>query len=1173
MPEPQTQDFVPTPEPDASRELENFLSLDGSLGEGAPAVNVEATAVTHLAQQRFTVLRGHAQGGLGKVSIARDEKLKREVAFKEIRPDRLSPQARKRFLTEAEITGQLEHPGIVPVYSLQEDASGKPSYTMRFIQGRTLDEAIKAYHAAPDPLAFHDLLQRFIAVCKTVAYAHSKGIIHRDLKPANIMLGEYGETLVLDWGLAKRTGEQGRMPEDAAGSANAPAEEPTTPGTSGSTQLVVQGETPDTQQGEVLGTPAFMAPEQARGEIDQLGPATDVYALGVILYQLLTNQLPYQGSMFDILVQVKEGIAPPSPAAVQRAAPKPLAAACLKAMSPGMTDRYASAVDLAKEIERYLADEPVSAHAEPLAVRARRWLRRHRVVAASIVVGLTVAVPLLTIGLFVIDSFRRSETTAKDNALRAKDDALLAENRAREVILTMTSEVQLEAMGRQPKLTADQEKLLRLLAVWYREMAQKAGETEKELDQQVVFYLRLGHVLDMLGQKGEALNIYDHAAKASACLSAAHPSEPEYQSHQSLALANLSLMQDATGQHAEALANCREAIRLREKLATAQPRHRIDQARLVSQLANLQERQGQYAEAEAAYGQARQLLDQLPASLDQSVAAQTVLSQVLCNRGHQQMRLARVQPTEETLQKARQLLEKLIAAEPGYHEHQGRLADTLTNLGCLQANTGRAKEAQASFLKALDLRQKLCTAHPSVTSFQFHLAVVWKFLGAIQNVTGQQKEAEASCHEARQLLERLRAADPGVLTYTAQLAEVYYNLGLAHFATGRYQDTETNWQQSLRAREQLATAYPDVPDHLLALASMHNGLGSLQQRTGRLVEAEASTEKACRVGKQLVARFPKVLDYQTTLVHAMNNLGVIQAERKLPEKARATYDEARQLGEKLVAHSPNSPRYQLLLANTLQRLGTLQRDTGQRKEADESYRQACQLGEKLVAAHPTVTEYQMSLADATCDLAASLRVQERYKEALPHYDRTQAVLEQILRREPKHPDARNCLYFCWHGRAIALDGLGRHAAAIVCWDKALACANAAQRKAVSKGRQQALAQSLTQATLQARFGFHVPAAQTVELLHPLTNLEANDRLQFVRILAQCIGTSGTWYGSAPTNTERERYLQRALEQLRKLQAMGFFQEPKNLEMLQTDPAFAPLRQQAGFAKFLEELGK
>ena len=162
---------------------------------------------------RFRILKRHARGGLGEVSLAHDRELDREVALKEIQ-DRYAdrPESRRRFLIEAQITGSLDHPGIVPVYSLSRDAAGRPYYAMRFIRGEGMDVAIKAFHASKGKadsdhsLEFRRLLQRFVEVCNTIAFAHSRQVIHRDIKPANVMLGPYGETLVVDWGLAKRLG-------------------------------------------------------------------------------------------------------------------------------------------------------------------------------------------------------------------------------------------------------------------------------------------------------------------------------------------------------------------------------------------------------------------------------------------------------------------------------------------------------------------------------------------------------------------------------------------------------------------------------------------------------------------------------------------------------------------------------------------------------------------------------------------------------------------------------------------------------------------------------------------------------------------------------------------------------------------------------------------------------
>jgi len=332
---------------------------------------------------RFRVVRPHAKGGLGVVSVAIDEELGRQVAFKEIKEEYADhAESRSRFVLEAEVTGKLEHPGIVPVYGLGRYDDGRPYYAMRFVRGDSLQEAIKRFHAADKPteLELRDLLGRFLDVCEAMAYAHSRGVLHRDLKPDNVMLGPYGETLVVDWGLAKAMGGDGD-----AGASIGPVV-PTAAGTH------YEG----TVAGAVLGTPAYMSPEQAAGEIDRLGPASDVYGLGAILYSLLTGKPPVEGGeTAEILARVRRGEIP-APREVKPWVPKPLEAVCRKAMALKPGDRYATPKELAADLKRWLADEPVSAWREPWGVRARRWVGKHRTLvttaaAVAVVAGLGLA--------------------------------------------------------------------------------------------------------------------------------------------------------------------------------------------------------------------------------------------------------------------------------------------------------------------------------------------------------------------------------------------------------------------------------------------------------------------------------------------------------------------------------------------------------------------------------------------------------------------------------------------------------------------------------------------------------------------------------------------------------------------------------------------------------------
>lgn len=367
-------------------------------GEGAPsaiatlavppsatsaAIHAVPVAAPVPALVPYSILRFHARGGLGQVSVARDEMLRREVALKEIRPDRRGiPAHRLRFLREAEITGQLEHPGIIPLYQLGQNSEGEPYYTMRFVRGETLAEAIAAYHRKPTAVGFHKLLERFVDICQTMAYAHSKGVIHRDLKPANVLLGSFGETLVIDWGLARRLGVAVEDSIAQSGLSSSPFDE--------------------TQAGSVVGTPAYMSPEQAAGQTETVGPPTDVYALGAILYEILTGRPAYVGKDgLEILSQIHAG-PPPSALATKRGLPKSLVKICEKAMERHIDRRYTNAAELALDLERWFADEPVTAYVEPLHVRAGRWARRHRTVVA---VTATVLL-LLFVGLLGYRSIR-----------------------------------------------------------------------------------------------------------------------------------------------------------------------------------------------------------------------------------------------------------------------------------------------------------------------------------------------------------------------------------------------------------------------------------------------------------------------------------------------------------------------------------------------------------------------------------------------------------------------------------------------------------------------------------------------------------------------------------------------------------------------------------------------
>jgi serine/threonine protein kinase len=341
---------------------------DPSADADAPASS--AAVASPSAGLRYQPVAAHKEGGFGEVMVADYTELHRRVALKRIRAERSrDASSRREFLREPEITARLEHPGVVPVHGLVHDAEGQPYYAMRFIEGGSLADVVQRFHDADknpkrDPgersLALRELLNRFVAVCNTIAYAHSRGIIHRDLKPQNIMLGKYGETLVVDWGLAKQF--------ERSDAARAVGEE--TVRSSATPEA-----TEETVPGIVKGTPGYMSPEQASGRIDEVGLASDVFALGATLYAILTGVAPYKGQQAVIKVRRAEF---PAPRQVKPQVPWALEAVCLKATALKPEDRYATAKVLAEDVEKWLADEPVTAWREPLSGQIRRWARRHR---------------------------------------------------------------------------------------------------------------------------------------------------------------------------------------------------------------------------------------------------------------------------------------------------------------------------------------------------------------------------------------------------------------------------------------------------------------------------------------------------------------------------------------------------------------------------------------------------------------------------------------------------------------------------------------------------------------------------------------------------------------------------------------------------------------------------
>jgi eukaryotic-like serine/threonine-protein kinase len=683
---------------------------EGDLGDRTVTYSV-GTATSD--GQRFRVLRPHARGGLGAVFVALDGELHREVALKQILEKHADdPASRQRFVAEAEITGGLEHPGVVPVYGLGTDAGGHPYYAMRFIKGDSLKEAIERFHMdealKKDPggrsLELRKLLGRFTDVCNAVDYAHSRGVIHRDLKPANIIVGKHGETLVVDWGLAKLVGRA-----DPSG-----GEQTIAPSSGGSSE---------TLPGSALGTPPYMSPEQARGDLDKLGPRSDVYSLGATLYCMLTGKPPFDvDDVGAILRAVQEGRFQ-RPSQHHPSLDKSLEAVCLKAMSTRPEDRYATAKAVADDLERWMADEPVSAWREPLARRARRWGRRNRTAVAAAVAALVVALGALSVGTVLI-GWQRSV------ALEQRDLARGNLEQARRIVDEMYTQVAdglTDARGMEPYQREILDKALR----FYESVALPQSQAPEIRYETGRARFRVAEIRYKFSQIEQAEAAYKQALSIFEPLAADYPDRAEFSQAFAGNLKSLAILYMSTA--------------------------RLDQAE---------------AMYEKAASTSQKLIDDHP----EDVAYRLGLARTENSRGILYKRIHRLEDCEAALKRAEALDRELIEGHPEDHTIRGHLARVLINLGVSLDPAFRRAEIESKYDQALLILRKLVVEQPRVVEYQSELAGLMMSLGALYSRTGRPDQAEAANEKAIAIQRRLTDDHPDRVDFADELGLSYYSM-------------------------------------------------------------------------------------------------------------------------------------------------------------------------------------------------------------------------------------------------------------------------------------------------------------------------------------------------------------------------------------------------------------
>ncbi len=782
---------------------------------------------------RYRIVRHHARGGLGDVYLAEDEELGRKVALKEIQARHVAnPQYRARFLLEAEVTGLLEHPGIVPVHGLGSYPDGRPFYAMRFIKGESLKDAIAAFRAgaaaaAADPgaraLGLRRLLGRFEAVCDAIEYAHSRGVLHRDLKPANIMLGRFGETLVVDWGLAKIIGRPDVVAEVD------PAGKPPVDPDDGAVQPSSSSGVEPTRMDSAHGTPQYMSPEQAAGQVDRIGVATDVYGLGATLYYLLTGRAPFPAEPLAVIKPALIRGEFPRPAEVDPEVAPALEAICLKAMATDPKDRYPSARALADDVERWLADEPATAYRDPPLALLGRWVRRHRTAVAGSAALLVASVIALAINNVLVgrerDQADRSKQVAIDAVVHADDNLRLTLQAIDSLMLGVTSDRLATTPG------------IEIVRGYLADEAVKvAGNLLRPRPGDPVLqyvaapiYNRAAVVHRLLGRFDQAFGEFRRSIELYENLLRVYPGDREARATLTRVLIDYAEGLRIAGLRTAAIDHYGKARREAERLRIEAPGDLIYLRPLARARYNLAEVLlvlERYDEAGAAFDEAVALLDRLIAR-DHDDVDRYLRTYPLRGQGIVARERGRLDDSDRAFDRALKNLDDLDARGRGNNNVDYLRATIRAERARLIAlDRARTAEAEAEFCRAVDGLDKLVGQFPALSFYRQDLAetLLHRATFRADLDSAGRRDAEADADRARTILETLRVDQP-------RLAGVQGRLGQALGLLGKLA-TEPSLarpllERAIHEQDQAIRADPDIPRVRRALQGHRDALGRL----------------------------------------------------------------------------------------------------------------------------------------------------------------------------------------------------------------------------------------------------------------------------------------------------------------------------------------------------------
>jgi eukaryotic-like serine/threonine-protein kinase len=816
----------------------------------------------------YKLLEQIGEGGFGIVFMAeQQEPLRRRVALKVLKPGMDSKQVIARFEAERQALALMDHPNIAKVLDAGQTSSGRPYFVMDLVKGLPITDFCDHNQLTP-----RERLELFVQVCQAVQHAHQKGIIHRDLKPSNVLVTLHdGQALVkvIDFGIAKALGQQ------------------------------LTEKTVFTGFAQMLGTPLYMSPEQAALSDVDADSRSDIYSLGVLLYELLTGTTPFtrehlQEADYDELRRIIREEDPPKPStristlgpaaatvSTQRKSdPKRLSQLCrgeldwivMKTLDKDRNRRYETASAFAADVQRYLHDEPVLAGPPGAGYRLRKFVRRHRrhvTAAAAMLV-------LLLVGTAVSTWEAVRATRAEWQTSAALAQVTDAQAQTREALDTLTDDVLESIFAKQPEPDETEKRFLRKVLGFYEAFTQQAGETAEARFLRARGYFKVAHLRGLLGEPRAAMAGLRQAETLLEQLADQFPDEADYRQKLARTEGNLAVELAKQGKEAESEAAFRKGIALRTKLAEQFPTelsYRLELANNYTDLGNLREIQHREAEAEEFY---RQALD---------------------------------------------LKEKLVAeagAVPLYHLE---LARTRAKMGQLLRKQEKHAESEKVYREVLKVQQEQLDKVPATPRDRDALAASYHGLGITLAELKREDEAEEAFHQALEIRKKLTDDFPRVLEYRREFAGCCSDLGYLLTRQGKDAAAEEPYRQALELRKKMVAQTGPIPGYRRLLAESYHNLGHVLRVTRRPEEAESALRQALDLWKQLVADSPPVPDLQGGLADTLGALALLHNQRREFNAALALLDEARPYLQAALKARPQDPGFRMANRDYLVALG------------------------------------------------------------------------------------------------------------------------------------------------------------------------------------------------------------------------------------------------------------